>query len=204
VASTVILIRHATHDRVGSVLCGRMPGVVLGDEGRRQARRLADHFAGCPIAAVIASPLERARETAEIIAERLGLPVEIDEALTEIDFGAWTGQSFEALDPDPQWRLWNSARATACPPGGEPMSAAQARIVDRIERLRDEHPDGAVILVGHCDVIKAALAHHLGLSLDHYDRFEISPASVSVLALWPGGGSRVMSMNQGINGALAA
>jgi probable phosphoglycerate mutase len=195
VATTVILVRHASHDRVGTILCGRMPGVTLGEEGRREAKALADRFRGETIAAVISSPLERARETAEIIADRIGMAVEIDEALNEIDFGAWTGQSFDALDPDPHWRLWNSSRSTARPPGGEAMSAAQARIVHRIERLRDEHPDGQVILVGHCDVLKSALAHHLGLSLDRYDRFEISPASVSVLALWPGG-SRVMSVNE--------
>ena len=194
-ATTVILVRHASHDRVGSVLCGRMPGVTLGEEGRREAKVLADRFRNEAIAAVITSPLERARETAEVIADRIGVPVEIDEALTEIDFGEWTGQSFDALDPDPHWRLWNSSRSTTRPPGGEPMSAAQARIVHRIERLREEHPEAQVILVGHCDVIKSALAHHLGLSLDRYDRFEISPASVSVLALWPGG-SRVMSLNE--------
>lgn len=194
-ATTVILIRHATHDRVGAVLCGRMPGVTLGEEGRREAKSLADRFRGEQIAAVMTSPLERARETAQIIADRIGIAVEIDEALNEIDFGDWTGQAFDALDPDPHWRLWNSSRGTTRPPGGEPMSAVQARIVHRIERLRAEHPDGEVILVGHCDVIKAALAHHLGLPLDAYDRFEISPASVSVLALWPGG-SRVMSLNE--------
>lgn len=194
-ATTVILVRHASHDRVGTVLCGRMPGVTLGDEGRREAKALADRFRGETIATVITSPLARAKETAQIIANRVGVLVEVDEALNEIDFGAWTGQSFDALEPDPHWRLWNTQRSTGRPPGGEPMSAAQARIVHRIERLRDEHPDGQVILVGHCDVIKSALAHHLGLSLDSYDRFEISPASVSVLALWPGG-SRVMSLNE--------
>lgn len=194
-ATTVILIRHATHDRVGAILCGRMPEVTLGDEGRREAKLLADRFRGESIAAVITSPLERARETAQVIADRIGVPIEIDEALNEIDFGDWTGQSFDALDPDPRWRLWNTTRSTAKPPGGEAMTAAQARIVRRIERLRQDHPDGEVILVSHCDVIKAALAHHLGLSLDAYDRFEISPASVSVLALWPGG-SRVMSLNE--------
>ncbi|CAA9309769.1 MAG: hypothetical protein AVDCRST_MAG90-362, partial [uncultured Microvirga sp.] len=99
-ATTVILVRHASHDRVGSVLCGRMPGVTLGEEGRREANVLADRFRNEAIAAVITSPLERARETAEVIADRIGVPVTVDEALNEIDFGDWTGQSFDALDPD--------------------------------------------------------------------------------------------------------
>ena len=169
-ATTVYLVRHATHDRVSRILCGRMPGVSLGAEGRRQAECLAERLAQRGgIAAVRTSPLERARETAAI------------------------------LDGDPRWQEWNTARDTAEPPGGESMGAAQARVVARIERLRAEHPERGVVLVSHCDVIKAALARYLGLSLDNYARFEISPASVSVLALWPGGATVV-----GINEVVAA
>ena len=199
-ATTVYLVRHATHDRVSRILCGRMPGVSLGAEGRRQAECLAERLAQREgIAAVRTSPLERARETAAIIAKRLGLEPQICEALNEIDFGAWSGLSFKALDGDPRWQEWNTARDTAEPPGGESMGAAQARVVARIERLRAEHPERGVVLVSHCDVIKAALARYLGLSLDNYARFEISPASVSVLALWPGGATVV-----GINEVVAA
>jgi broad specificity phosphatase PhoE len=195
VTTTVFLVRHATHDRVSRILCGRMLGVTLGPEGRLQAARLAERFACQQIAAVITSPLERARETAEVIVARLGVPLEISDELDEIDFGEWSGTSFEALANDPRWREWNASRSTARPPGGESMSAAQTRIVGRIERLREEHPGAGVILVSHCDVIKAALTRYLGLSLDAYARFEISPASISVLALWPGGAT-VIGMNE--------
>jgi broad specificity phosphatase PhoE len=197
VTTTVYLVRHATHDRVSRILCGRMPGVILGDEGRRQAERLAERFARERIAAVLTSPLERSRETAEIIAKRLGLEAQVCEDLNEIDFGEWSGKRFDALHDDPRWWLWNDARGLAQPPGGESMSAAQSRVVRRIERLRDEHPEAGVALVSHCDVIKAALARYLGLPLDAYSLFEISPASVSVLALWPGG-AKVVSMNEAV------
>lgn len=192
--TTVFLVRHARHDRVDHILCGRMPGVTLGSEGRRQAERLAERFASERIAAVVTSPLERAFETAQIIANRLGLDVQVSPNLNEIDFGAWTGQSFEALGPDPRWICWNRERDTVEPPGGESMGAAQTRIVRDIERVRREFPDTGVILVSHCDVIKAALAHVLGLPLDAYQLFDIGPASVSVLALWPGG-AKVVAMN---------
>ena len=75
VTTTFFLVRHAAHDRVGTVLCGRMPGVDLGDVGLAQAGRLADRLAIEAIAAVQSSPLERARETAEPIADRLGQPL---------------------------------------------------------------------------------------------------------------------------------
>jgi broad specificity phosphatase PhoE len=197
VATTVFLVRHAAHDRVDSVLCGRMPGVGLGEDVHRQAEALARHFAavGGGVDAVWTSPLQRARETADPIAGRLGLLPWASDALCEIDFGAWTGQSFDDLRDDLRWRRWNEERGSERPPGGESMAEAQARAMGELERARDEHPDGRVVLVGHGDVIKAVLAGVLGLSLDAHARFEIAPASISALAVWDGGG-KVLTMNE--------
>ena len=194
-ATTVFLVRHAAHDRVDRVLCGRMPGVGLGEAGQRQAEALARRFACEGVDAVWTSPLQRARETAEPVAARLGLAARPSDALCEIDFGAWTGQAFDALRDDPRWRRWNEARGSERPPGGESMSEAQTRAAAEVERARAEHPDGRVVLVSHSDVIKAVLAGVLGLPLDAYSRFEVSPASVSALAVWDGGG-KVLSMNE--------
>lgn len=197
-ATTVFLVRHAAHDRVDSVLCGRMPGVGLGEDGRWQAEALARRFAeGRRVDAVWTSPMERARETAAPIAGRLGLLAWDSDALCEIDFGAWTGASFDDLRDDPRWRRWNEARGGERPPGGESMAEAQARAMGEVERAREEHPGGRVVLVSHGDVIKAALAGVLGLSLDAHARFEIAPASVSALAVWDGGG-KVLSMNEAV------
>jgi broad specificity phosphatase PhoE len=201
VAATIFLVRHAAHDRVDRVLCGRMPGVGLGEAGRRQAEALARRFGDAAVEAVWTSPLDRARETAEPIAGRLGLPVRTSDGLAEIDFGAWTGLGFDALRDDPRWRRWNEARGSERPPPGESMGEsmgeAQARALVEVERARAEHPDGRVVLISHGDVIKAVLAGVLGLPLDAHARFEISPASVSALAMWEGGG-KVLSMNESI------
>ena len=75
------------------------------------------------------------------------------------------------------------------------MTEAQARVLGEVERAHREHPDGRVVLVSHGDVIKAVLAGVLGLPLDAHARFEISPGSVSALAVWDGGG-KVLSMNE--------
>lgn len=194
-ATTVYLVRHAAHDRVDSVLCGRMPGVGLGEDGRWQAEALARHFSRKAVDAVWTSPVQRARETAEPIAVGLGLIAWDSDALCEIDFGAWTGRDFAVLRDDPRWRRWNEARGSERPPGGESMAEAQARAMGELERAREEHPDGRVVLVSHGDVIKAMVAGVLGLPLDAHGRFDIAPASVSALAVWEGGG-KVLRMNE--------
>ena len=189
------LVRHAAHELVDRVLCGRMPGVSLGEEGRSQARRVAERLARERIAAVHTSSLERARETAAPIAERLRLAPEVHEALNEIALGEWAGRSFEDLSQDPRWQSWNSARAVSRPPGGESMLEVQARAVGHLERARAAHPDQAVVLVSHADVIKAALLYFLGMPIDGYRLFDISPASISTLVIgdW---GAKVLSMNE--------
>jgi probable phosphoglycerate mutase len=195
VTTTFFLVRHAAHDRVGTILCGRMPGVTLGDVGHSQARLLGERFANQTLASVQTSPLERARETAAAIATGRNLDVTVCDAIVEIDFGAWTGQPFEDLSSDSHWNAWNMARAVNRPPGGESMLQAQARIVQAMEGLRHAYDGQAVVLVSHGDVIKAALLYHLGLPIDAYGRFDIEPASVSTLAVgdW---GSRLIRLNE--------
>jgi broad specificity phosphatase PhoE len=195
VTTTFLLVRHAAHDRVGTVLCGRMPGVTLGSVGREQARQLGERFAGETIASVQTSPLERARETAQPIALSTGAELAVCEGIVEFDFGAWTGQPFEDLAGDPRWGGWNVARGLHRPPGGESMLEAQARIVKVMEELRRVYPDRSVVLVSHSDVIKAALLYHLGLPLEAYGRLEIAPASISTLAVgdW---GSKLIRLNE--------
>lgn len=192
--TVVHLVRHAPHGRVNTHLCGRMPGVALDEAGRQAAAALAERLAETPVEAVLSSPVERARETAEILAGRLGHRVRVEPDLVEIDFGAWTGRGFAELDDDPDWRAWNARRGSARPPGGESMGEAQARIAGLLERLAGGREGDGLVLVSHGDVIRAGLAAILGLPLDHVLRFDIAPASVSTLVLWPGGG-RVASLN---------
>src|SRR5215212_7645751 len=104
------LVRHAAHELVDRILCGRMPGVSLGEEGRAQARRVAERLARERIAAIHTSPLQRAQETAAPIGERLNLAPEVRDAINEIDLGDWSGRSFSDLHSDPRWRSWNDAR----------------------------------------------------------------------------------------------
>jgi probable phosphoglycerate mutase len=101
--------------------------------------------------------------------------------LDEIDYGDWTGRRFEDLRFDDAWNDWNERRSLCRPPGGESMCEMQGRIVSHIECLCDRYPSGQIILVSHCDVIRAALLHYAGRPLDAYHTFDIAPASVSAL-----------------------
>ncbi len=194
--TTLLLIRHGAHDRLGRVLCGRMPGVTLNLEGMRQAEALAQALRDQDVAAVYSGPLERARQTAEPIAAVTSAgAVAVDPDLDEIDLGAWSGQDFAALQDDPAWESWNLRRDLTRPPGGEAMIEVQARVARRIERLATAFPGARLALVSHADVIKAALAWGLGLPLAQLARFEVAPASISrlVVGAW---GAKVWSINQ--------
>ena len=196
-------MRHASHDRLGKVLCGRMEGVALGEAGLAEAAELAGRLGGAPLAAVYSSPLQRARQTAEAIAAAQNLELRIDADLDELDFGDWSGRSFEALHADPTWRRWNLRRLYARPPGGETMLEAQVRAARFLARAHADHPDGTAVAVSHGDLIKAALAFVLGLPLEFHGRLEIGPASTSCIAAGEAG-MRVLSMNERAGAGAAA
>lgn len=189
------LVRHAEHDLLGRVLTGRMPGVPLNERGRAQAARLVRYFAGRVVAAVVSSPLQRAQETAAPIAAALGLEVTEDAGLDEIDFGDWTGMTFEALQGAPGWQAWNQFRGTAPTPGGETMLEALGRALRCLARWGQAVPDGDVVLVSHQDVLRAVLAHSLGAPLDLMQRIELEAGSCSVVRVFGDGGVRVNGTN---------
>lgn len=186
----VILVRHASHDRLNRILCGRMPGVSLSAQGHAEAQRLGEALAGCGATTLLSSPRTRTRETAAAIATALGLTVTEAPGLDEIDFGDWTGRALSDLATDPLWRSWNTHRADTRPPRGEGMDEAQARALATLAA----RPEECLIAVSHGDIIRAVLLGLLGLSVSAYDRLVVEPASISTVEIWPGGG-RVRSLN---------
>lgn len=183
----VTLVRHAAHDNVGGYLAGRTPGVALGEAGRAQARRLARRMARERIDMIQASPVQRARETAQAIAEATGVGVAIAPALEEIDFGAWSGRTFDDLNRDEHWRRWNAARSLTATPAGETMLGLQQRVYAHLLQVVAAHPGAHVVMVSHADPIRAALGVVLGVSLDRLQSFDIAPASISAIEFDPWG-----------------
>jgi probable phosphoglycerate mutase len=179
--TTFLLIRHASHDLLGKALAGRAPGVHLNERGKREADHLAVRLASTAIDAIYTSPRERACETAAPLARRLNLVPHVTSHIDEIDFGDWTGRSFIDLARDPYWPVWVEQRSRAQVPKGEAFAQVQLRVVSAIDRLRDENAARTIALFTHGDIIKAALAHYLRMSLDDLERFDVAPASVSTI-----------------------
>lgn len=195
VSITLHLVRHASHDVVGTILVGRTPHVHLSSEGRTQADRLARRFSNERIDDVYSSPRERAQETAAPIAAALGLLPRTSDALDELDVGEWQGRRFSDLADDPLWQRWNAARSLARAPRGETILEVQARMVRHVLDLRERRREGAFVIVSHAEPIRALLLYVLGLPIDAWARIECSPASISTIAMddW---GAQVKCLNE--------
>jgi len=184
---TVILLRHGrSTSNTAHTLAGRSEGVELDDKGRRQAAELVDRLGELPIRAVLSSPLLRCRQTLEPLAAALGVDVQVDDRLAEVDYGEWTGRKLAELFNEPLWAVVQAHPSAAVFPGGEGLAAVQTRAVAAVRghdvRLAEQH-DGDVLWLActHGDVIKAVVADALGVHLDGFQRISADPASVSVI-----------------------
>ena len=191
----LILVRHGTTEALGKVLSGRAPGYSLNAEGWAQIRALKTGLATLHLDAVYTSPLERAMTTAAALASPRELPVRIDERLSDIHFGTWTGRAISELSHDPGFIHFNAQRSMGHPPGGERTSEVQARMVSALQEWVEQFPRGTLAVVGHADPLKLAIAFFIGLSADHARRLEIDPASTTALEL-VGHGARLLHLNQ--------
>ncbi len=194
-ATTLVLLRHATTAATGTRLGGWKPGVHLDAGGRAQAEAAARRLARLPVTAVYSSPLERTRETAAVVARTHGLRVRIDRDLGEVEYGDWTDRPLSRLRRLAAWQVVQRTPSRMAFPGGGTIRGAQARAVDATERLAAAHPGGTLVLVSHADVIKAVVAHHLGMGLDLFQRLVVSPASSTTILLPEGGHPLLLALN---------
>jgi len=176
--SEILLIRHAEYAAPGQVLLGRDDGVGLSEAGQAQAAALAMRLAKEPIVSIESSPRLRCVETAAPLAEAFDLPLLIEPALEEIDFGAWTRQSFESLARNAGWSSWNKRRGWTRPPGGESMAEAQGRIVQHMERAARRDPDGIIVMITHAELIRAALLHHRRQALEAWSTIDVAACEI--------------------------
>jgi probable phosphomutase (TIGR03848 family) len=189
--TTVLLVRHGLTATTGQLLTGWTPGVSLDERGRAQAKALADRLAPVPLAAVVTSPLDRCRETAEAISARgNGQPVEltVDERVGECRYGDWTGKPLAELAKDPLWPVVQAHPSAVRFPGpaGESMLDMQHRAVTAVREWNDKlGKDATYVICSHGDVIKAIVADSLGLHLDQCQRILADPCSLTVIRYTP-------------------
>lgn len=150
--TTLLLVRHGETDWNAE---GRLQGHTdrpLSDYGRRQARRLAEELEGEELEAIYSSDLARAHETAEIVGERLGLPISLEPALREKDWGSWEG--LDAVERDRVEFV------------GESTEAHQERMLRALLRIAELHPgNGGVLVVTHGGSMRRVQTAAMGMAL---------------------------------------
>jgi broad specificity phosphatase PhoE/ribonuclease HI len=192
-ATTLVLVRHGVtahtlEKRFSGGLASANP--ALSDEGRDQVRATAEWLA--PIAesvgAVIASPVRRTRESAEIVAEVLGKRVEVEPGFAEMEFGIWDGLTFaEVAQQHPEALKQWLGSLDAAPEGGESFRVVEERVLAGLRRVLDEHAGETVVVVSHVTPIKTLVSHAVNAPLDSVFRMELTPASVTVVSFFAGG-----------------
>ena len=198
--ATFVLLRHGetplTPQKRFSGSGGTDPS--LSDTGREQAERAAAMLARRgTIQAVVSSPLARTRETAGIVAARLGLDVSIDDGLRETDFGAWEGLTFAEVrerHPD-DLNAWLASPDAEPTGGGESFAATATRLAATRDKLVAAHAGRTVLLVTHVTPIKTLVRLALGAPPESLFRMELSAASLSVVAYYADGNASVRLFN---------
>ena len=207
VATTLVLVRHGVtahtvDKRFSGGFGGLNPG--LSDEGRAQIRATADWLA--PLAegidVLVASPVRRTQESAEIIGDRLGMPVLTEDGLAEMEFGSWEGLTFAETReryPDEIDAWLGSLDEPAG--GGESFRVVEKRVLASLDRLLEKHQGRTVLAVSHVTPIKVLVARTIGAPLEAIHRMELAPASVTVLSFYDDGNSSMRMFNARPTGA---
>lgn len=192
----LFLIRHGENEWVESgKLAGRTPGVHLNEKGHSQSAALAERLANQPITAIYSSPLLRCMETAQPLAQRLGVPICEEAGLLEVDYGEWRGGELKDLSKKAEWQLVQMYPSGFRFPGGETLREVQSRVVETLERMRTQHVGEAIALFAHGDILRTTLAWYLGAPLDLFQRIVISTASVSLIGFHRFG-PRILLVNE--------
>ncbi|GLV86633.1 bifunctional RNase H/acid phosphatase [Streptomyces lavendulae subsp. lavendulae] len=198
--ATFVLLRHGetalTPQKRFSGSGGTDP--ELSPAGRRQAAAVAEALAARgTVQAVVSSPLRRCRETAQAVADRLGLPVAVEEGLRETDFGAWEGLTFAEVRerfPD-DLQAWLDSPKAAPTGGGESFTAVTRRVSAARDRLLSAHAARTVLLVTHVTPVKTLVRLALGAPPESLFKMELSAASLSAVAYYADGNASVRLLN---------
>lgn len=192
--TVLFLIRHGHTDWADRKLAGWLPDVHLSALGKKQAEELVQRLAPVKLDAIYSSPLDRTLETAAPLARARGLKVIKWPDIGEVRYGDWQGKPLSQLSKKKDWAIVQHTPSLMRFPNGESMREMQSRAVAGVERVAAQHPKGTAALFSHGDVIKAVVAHLIGMPLDMFQRLMIAPASVTVLA-WNRFGVRLVRLN---------
>jgi broad specificity phosphatase PhoE len=197
--TTLFLVRNADTDFTRD---GRVAGrrdIALSAAGRAQAGELRDRLLAAKheVGEILASPLPRAVETAEIVASAFGHGVVRDPRLIDFDAGRWEAQSHKEIGASPEYQRFIANPVDESIPGGEKIGDVRDRIVAAVSQALADNELGAnILIISHAGPLRVLLAHYLGMNLVHYHRLRLSPASLSILRFESEAGvPRVLTIN---------
>ena len=184
----LVLIRHAHSEaNAAGILSGRLPDVHLSEKGLAQSEKLSLRLGKFPIGSLRISPMERCFETISPWINSVLLPSNpkfapiIDQELTEVDYGSWSGRKLAVLSRNKMWKTVQESPSRMYFPGGEGIAQMQSRAMKSVHEAVSSKVKGSVVIVSHGDVIKSIVASALGMHLDEFQRIVIDPASISIL-----------------------
>jgi len=193
----LFLLRHGVTVHTPERRFSGRNDLALTEDGRGQIAAAARRLAALgSISAVVTSPLRRTRESAEIVADALHLPVDVDDDLVELDFGTLEGMSWveaQAAFPDQLSAFRSSPDNTA--PGGESISGVRARMDNALARIRSKHEGRDVAVLTHMTPIKVLLCMALDVPLSTVHRFFLAPAGLSIIEWYLDGRASVNLVN---------
>jgi probable phosphoglycerate mutase len=166
----------------------------LMQEGLDQADLVAEECAKLGAEVLIASPLNRTRQTAEAISRATGLEIIFDKVWYELSFGSWDGKAIEEVreeEPD-NYQAWLNSSSYAPPGGGESYDEASIRIEEALEKLVAEYPGKKIIVVTHNGIVKTAAKLAVGGPSDAVFHMDATPCSISSISIWPSDGLRAL------------
>ncbi len=187
--SRILLLRHGCTPQGREHVFRGLTDDPLGTLGVRQARAVAECLEQAPIARLVSSPLRRARQTIEPLAERLGCPIEIAEGLNDMDFGDWEGRSLDELEEsDPErLALWRRDPEMVEIPGGERLTQVAARVRETWRGLLEKSQNGDLLICSHRLILKILILDILHKPLKEFLSLPLDPASLSVVSPCDGG-----------------
>jgi broad specificity phosphatase PhoE len=193
--TTVYLIRNADTDFSRDRRVAGRRDIGLSAAGRAQAEAARKHFTGIDVTEVLASPLPRAVETAEIVAGSLGTGVVRDPRLIDFDVGKWEARTYDEIDASDEYRRFLHDPVSLL--GGERLLDVRDRSVAAVTQALTDNELGAIIvIVSHAGPLRVLLAHYLGIDIANFHRLRLSPASLSMLRFESDRGApRILGIN---------
>lgn len=179
---TIYIARHALTDgHWKKIVLSWTPGISLNEEGRKQTYKLADFLNPVKFSKIISSPIERAFETASIIAETKGLNVITDEHFAEWYMGIWTGRTFTEIKNEfpEDFKTWRTNPEKLYIEHAETLQAVSERTIKGLKILTEKYREDTILIVSHKDPIRAMLTQLLGIPVKGIKRIDVEMASIT-------------------------